>query len=100
VDGKWKVSTPNAKPSQDDMNAWLEGDWQHASATSVEPYTPDRKATFPSFEVKLKNGSKVHFDKLQVSPELILGRPDEGFSYNFPQDAGFTMLNPPINLSK
>lgn len=100
VDGKWKVSTPNAKPSQDDMNAWLEGDWQHASATSVETYTPDRKATYPSFEVKLKDGSKVHFDKLQESPELILGRPDEGISYHFPQDVGFTMLNPPINLPK
>ena len=82
------------------MNAWLEGGWIHASATSVEPYTPDRKATYPSLEIKLKDGSKVHFDKIQESPELILGRPDEGISYHFPQDAGFTMLNPPIGLAK
>ena len=100
IDGNWKISAPKAKPSQDDMNAWLEGGWIQASATSVEPYTPNRRASYPSFEVKLKDGSKVHFDKLQESPELLLGRPDEGITYHFPQDVGFTMLNPPINLSK
>jgi len=54
--------------------------------------------THPSFEVKLADGSKVHFDKIQESPELILARPDEGLMYYFPQDEGFVMLNPPINL--
>jgi hypothetical protein len=100
VDGKWKVSTANAKPHQNDMNEWLDTTWIHASATSVEPYTPDRKTTYPSFEVKLQDGSKVHFDKIQESPELLLGRPDEGMTYHFPQDIGFTMLNPPVNLPK
>lgn len=100
VDGKWKVSAANAKPHQNDMNAWLDTTWLHASAKSVEPYTPDRKTTYPSFEVKLQDGSKVHFDKIQESPELLLGRPDEGITYHFPQDVGFTMLNPPVNLPK
>jgi len=100
VDGKWKVSAANAKPHQNDMNEWLDTTWIHASATSVEPYTPDRKTTYPSFEVKLQDGSKVHFDKIQESPELLLGRPDEGMTYHFPQDIGFTMLNPPVNLPK
>jgi hypothetical protein len=100
VDGKWKVSAANAKPHQNDMNEWLDTTWVHASATSVEPYTPDRKTTYPSFEVKLQDGSKVHFDKIQESPELLLGRPDEGMTYHFPQDIGFTMLNPPVNLPK
>jgi hypothetical protein len=54
--------------------------------------------THPSLEVKLANGSKVHFDKIQESPDLILGRPDEGIMYYFPSDEGFVMLNPPINL--
>jgi hypothetical protein len=66
-------------------------------AKSVEFYSPDRKATYPSFEVKLADGSKVHFDKLQESPDLILARPDEGLQYHFANDVGFTMLNPPIN---
>lgn len=100
VAGKWQVSAANAKPHQDDMNEWLDTTWLHPSTTSVEPYAPDRKTTYPSFEVKLQDGSKVHFDKIQESPELLLGRPDEGMIYHFPQDVGFTMLNPPVNLPK
>ena len=100
VDGKWKVSVPNAKPTQNDMNEWFDGYWSHMSVSSVEPYTPNRKATYPSFEVKLKDGSKVHFDKMQESPELLLARPDEGMIYHIAQDVGFTLLNPPVGLAK
>lgn len=100
VDGKWKASAANAKPQQNEMNEWFETSWKHPAVLSVEPYTPDRKTTYPSLEVKLADGRKVHLDKLQESPELLLGRPDEGMLYHFPQDAGFVMLNPPINLSK
>ena len=98
VDGQWKVSIENAKPTQNEMNEWADYSWIHTRAKSVELYTPDRKVTHPSFEVKLADGSKVHFDKIQESPELILARPDEGLMYYFPQDEGFVMLNPPINL--
>jgi hypothetical protein len=100
VDGQWKVSVAKAKPLQNELNEWLDFFWLQAQAKSVEFYTPDRKATYPSFEVKLRDGSKVHFDKIQESPELILARPDEGLMYHSPPDAGFTMLNPPINLEK
>ncbi|HEY8118173.1 MAG TPA: DUF4340 domain-containing protein [Methylophilaceae bacterium] len=100
VDGKWKVSVPNAKPTQNDMNEWFDGYWSHMSVSSVEPYTPNRKTTYPSFEVKLKDGSKVHFDKMQESPELLLARPDEGMIYHIAQDVGFTLLNPPVGLTK
>jgi hypothetical protein len=100
VDGKWTASAPKAKPVQNEMNEWMDAYWSHMSVASVEPYTPDRKATYPSFEVKLKDGKKVHFDKIQESPELLLGRPDEGMMYHVPQDIGFNLLNPPINLSK
>lgn len=100
ADGKWKVSVANAKPEQNEMNEWFETSWKHPAVTAVEPYTPDRKTTYPSLEVKLADGKKVHFDKIQESPELLLGRPDEGLLYHFPQDAGFVMLNPPINLPK
>jgi hypothetical protein len=100
IDGQWKVSVAKAKPQQNELNEWLDFFWLQARAKSVELYTPDRKATYPSFEVKLRDGSKVHFDKIQESPELILARPDEGIMYHFPPDAGFTMLNPPINLQE
>ena len=36
----------------------------------------------------------------EESPELLLGRPDEGLMYHVPPDIGFTLLNPPINLGK
>ena len=98
VDGKWNVSIAKAKPRQNELNEWLDYSWLHALAKSVEFYTPDRKTTYPSFEVKLAGGSKVHFDKIQESPDLILARPDEGLQYHFANDVGFTMLNPPINL--
>jgi hypothetical protein len=98
--GKWKASTDKAKPVADEMNEWLETTWIRSTATSVEPYTPDRKATYPSFEVKLEGGGKVHFDKLQESPELLLGRPDEGMIYHFAPDLGFAMLNPPLHIPR
>ncbi len=98
VDGKWKPSLANAKPQQDELNEWLDFSWIHNAAKSVEFYVPDHKTTYPSFEVKLVNGKKIHFDKIQESPDLILARPDEGLMYSFPSDAGFSMLNPPLNL--
>lgn len=100
LDGKWKASATNAKPVQDEMNEWLEIAWKRTPAKSVEPYEPDRTATYPSFEVKLAGGGKVHFDKIQESPELLLARPDEGLIYHFAPDIGFSMLNPPLHIPK
>nr|WP_294841146.1 DUF4340 domain-containing protein [uncultured Methylotenera sp.] len=98
VNGQWKVSIKEAKPLQNEMNEWVDYSWVHTLAKSVELYTPDRKMVYPSFEIKLADGSKVHFDKIQESPDLLLGRPDEGIMYTFPSDSGFVMLNPPINV--
>ncbi len=100
VDGKWKASPEKAKPTQNEMNEWFDSYWRNMSVQRVEPYTPDRKTTYPSFEVKLNDGRKVHLDKIQESPELLLGRPDEGMMYHVPPDIGFTLLNPPVNLGK
>ncbi|MDR5170757.1 DUF4340 domain-containing protein [Methylobacillus flagellatus] len=100
ADGKWQVSVPNAKPKQEELNEWFDEFWTKIRASSVEPYTPDRKNRYPSFSVKLKDGKQVHFERLQESPQLILGRPDEGMRYYFPPDIGFTMLNPPVGLGK
>ena len=98
IDGKWQASIAKAKPQQDELNEWLDFSWIHNAAKSVEFYVPDHKTIYPSLDVKLKDGKKIHFDKIQESPDLILARPDEGLMYSFPSDAGFTMLNPPLNL--
>ncbi|MDP8568784.1 DUF4340 domain-containing protein [Methylophilus aquaticus] len=97
-DGKWTANDPKAKPTQNEMNEWMDFSWVQAQAKSVEFYTPDRKQTYPSFEVLLRDGKKVHFDKMQESPEYLLARPDEGIIYHFANDAGFTMVNPPVNI--
>jgi len=97
-EGKWLANDAKAKPTQNELNEWMDFSWVQAQATSVEFYTPDRKQTYPSFEVLLRNGKKVHFDKLQESPEYLLARPDEGIIYHFSNDTGFTMVNPPVNI--
>lgn len=98
--GKWTVNDPKAKPTQNELNEWMDFSWVQAQAVSVEFYTPDRRQTYPSFEVLLRDGKKIHFDKLQESPEYQLARPDEGIIYHFSNDTGFTMVNPPVNLQK
>ena len=98
ADGKWKTNIAKAKPTQNELNEWLEFSWKQSPAKSVELYTPDRKTVYPSLEVKLKDGKKIHLDKISEAPELLLGRPDEGVIYHFTNDVGFTMLNPPLNL--
>jgi hypothetical protein len=98
ADGKWKTNAPKAKITQNELNEWLDFSWKQAQAKQVELYTPDSKISYPSFKIKLKDGSKVHFDKIQESPTLLLARPDEGLMYHFNNDVGFNMLNPPLNL--
>ena len=98
ADGKWKTNEPKAKITQNEMNEWLDFSWKQAQAKQVELYAPDHKITYPSFEVKLKDGKKVHFDKIQEAPDLLLGRPDEGIMYHFSNDIGFGMVNPPLNI--
>jgi hypothetical protein len=95
VEGEWQVSPSTLKLDQKRMKEWLQNTWANARANSVESYAPDRQQTYPSFEIKLKDGGSVHFDKLQEAPELLLGRPDEGMLYHIQPDVGFTLLNPP-----
>ena len=98
VDGNWKTNATKAKITQNELNEWLDYSWKQTQAKQVELYKPDRKIIYPSFKIKLKDGTKVHFDKIQESPDLLLGRPDEGLMYHFSNDAGFNMLNPPLNI--
>jgi hypothetical protein len=97
-EGKWKVNAPKAKITQNEMNEWLDFSWKQAQSNKVELYTPDSKNNYVSFDVKLKNGKRVRFDRIQESPDLLLGRPDEGLMYHFNADVGFNMLNPPLNI--
>ncbi|MGB4810952.1 MAG: DUF4340 domain-containing protein [Methylophilaceae bacterium] len=98
VDGQWKTSIAAAKPVQNEIAEWFEFSWLKNPARSVDFYPASSRETYPSFEVKMQDGSKVRFEKIQESPNLLLGRPDEGLIYNYASDVGFTMVNPPINI--
>lgn len=98
LDGKWLTNHSKAKLQQDEMNEWLDSAWIHGEASSVEVYLPKRQLKYPSLEVKLKDGKKIHFDKISEAPELLLGRPDEGIIYHFSNDTGYVMLNPPLHI--
>ena len=98
-DGKWQATTvskykPN--PNQDEMNDWF-FNWSELQALSVEPFIPV-KEPHPFTLIKLKDGKVVKLVKMQESPELLLVREDEKLQYHFPQDVGFTILNPPAGF--
>jgi hypothetical protein len=96
-DGKWKVSSPKAKPDQNEINQWLANGWQNLKANTVEPYTLDRNP-HPYLVLRLKGGKTVRLIKMQESPELLLVREDQKMLYHFPQDTGFEILNPPVGF--
>lgn len=98
VSDQWKVSVAEAKPQQNELAEWLEFSWLKNPAQSVDFYPTSSRETYRTFEIKLADGSKVVFERMQESPEVILGRADEGLVYKFPPDVGFGMMNPPINL--
>ncbi len=98
VSGQWKSSIAEAKLQQSEIHEWLEFSWLKNPARSVDFYPASNRETYPSFIVKMADGTKVHFDKVQESPDLLLGRPDEGLIYNYAADVGFNMLNPPLNI--
>ena len=75
---------------------WFSDNWLKALATKVEPYKFDARIGYKSFDIYLDDKAKITFYRIQESPELLLYRKDEGLLYSFPQDRGFTMLNPNV----
>lgn len=100
VNNEWKASLAKAKVDQKAMMEWFDAYWRYIRVQSVEPYIPNSKMKYPSFDIKLTNGKKIYFEKLQESPEFLIGRPDEGMIYHVPADIGFVLLNPPVELPK
>ena len=76
---------------------WFTDNLLKVVSTAFEPYNLDARIGYKSFDVYLDDKVKVTFYRIQESPELLLFRKDEGLLYHFPQDVGFTMLNPNIS---
>ncbi len=75
---------------------WFADNWLKALAIRVEPYKFDARIGYKSFDLYLDDKAKITFYRIQESPELLLYRKDEGLLYSFPQDRGFSMLNPNV----
>lgn len=95
--GKWKIVPEKGKVSQNEINEWYASNWQNILAKSVEPWKPDHQP-HPYVTLKLKSGKTLRLNKIQESPELLLAREDLQILYHLPQDAGFSMLNPPAGF--
>ena len=78
------------------LTEWFSDNWLNALATRVEPYKFDARIGYKSFDLYLDDKAKITFYRIQESPELLLYRKDEGLLYSFPQDRGFSMLNPNV----
>lgn len=91
--GRWQISPSPGDVSQDDINRWLDG-WRHASALRTEPYAGSSEP-LERVEIEMRSGTSLTLHVLQKSPELILGRPDEGLRYHFGAEAAKRLLSPP-----
>ncbi len=81
---------------REQLAEWFADNWLKALATRVEPYKFDARIGYKSFDLYLDDKAKITFYRIQESPELLLYRKDEGLLYSFPQDRGFSMLNPNV----
>ena len=99
IDDMGKIKADGKKIDFDEMQLaeWFTENWLKAVSTSVEPHKFDARIGYKSFDVYLDDKAKITFYRIQESPELLLFRKDEGLLYHFPQDSGFTMLNPNVS---
>lgn len=95
-DDQWSAEGKKINFDSSSLMEWFLETWNSTMAKSVEPYKFDARIGYKSFDIFLEDNKKITFYRIQESPEMLLYRNDEGLLYHFPQDIGFTMLNPTI----
>ncbi|MEK9771396.1 MAG: DUF4340 domain-containing protein [Nitrosomonadales bacterium] len=95
-DDQWSAEGKKINFDSSNLMEWFLETWNSTMAKSVEPYKFDARIGYKSFDIFLEDNKKITFYRIQESPEMLLYRNDEGLLYHFPQDIGFTMLNPTI----
>lgn len=95
-DDQWSAEGKKINFDSSRLMEWFSETWNSTMAKSVEPYKFDARIGYKSFDIFLEDNKKITFYRIQESPEMLLYRNDEGLLYHFPQDIGFTMLNPTI----
>jgi len=95
-DGNWQLTPaprdPQAKPSQDELNHWID-DWRLASSLLTQPASG--KPARESVEVRLADGRTLKLGILQREPELVLVRTDEKLTFYFSGEMARRLLAPP-----
>jgi len=92
ADGSWSFTPSAADLDANVRNAWVDA-WRHAIALSATRH--DDRAPQSNVLVQLKDGRTIALGILQVEPELVLLRPDEGVQYHFLSETGKKLLSPP-----
>jgi hypothetical protein len=95
-DGNWQLTPaprdPQAKPSQDELNHWVD-DWRLASSLLTQPASG--KVPVESIDVRLADGRTLTLGVLQREPELVLVRPDEKLAFYFSSEMARRLLAAP-----
>ena len=89
VDGDWHIAPADNGVSMDAINGLVDA-WRHARAVRVSEYHGD--TTQGAIDVSLADGTRLSFELLARSPELVLGRRDLGLRYHFTAEQGGHLL--------
>jgi hypothetical protein len=96
-DSKWTLTPAPAaekeRPSQDDLNRWVD-DWRFASSLATQMASGKDKKAPESITVKLSDGKLLNFAILRKEPELVLVRTDENLEFHFSGEVSKRLLQP------
>ena len=90
VNGDWHVEPDGNGVSMDAINGLVDA-WRNARAVQVSEYHEDKVQD--TIDVSLADGTRLSFELLSRSPELLLGRRDLGLRYHFTAEQAGRLLN-------
>jgi hypothetical protein len=93
ADGSWCFMPASADLEADVRNAWVDA-WRQATALSAARH--DDSAPQANVLVRFKDGRTIALGILQLEPDLVLLRPDEGVQYHFLNETGKKLLSLPV----
>ena len=90
--GHWRMDPPLSLSG--DALPGLINEWTHAHAIAVAPLSTAPSASLGRIEIGLKSAQQLRFELLQLTPDLLLARPDTGLRYQLSQQQANRLLHP------
>ena len=90
--GSWSINPPLSLSG--DALPGLINEWTHAQAIAIAPLSSAPSTPLGRIEITLRSGQQLEFQLLQLSPELMLARPDTGLRYQLSQQQANRLLRP------